>query len=247
MSESIKTVICDFCNKSFSRKDSCNRHQKLCKDKDMKKKLKEKDNELLKKDEEINFLKTLLIANKSQTTIINNNYTNNGTIINNTISIRDMVDKLDPIDFKDIRNHMDKFSGCYIDEGVKGFAKFLCEVPCKDKFITTDFARSTIAYKTKDIKFIRDPEASYLMNTSVKENKEEIIDKATARASYINKRIREAEDDEEREEYIVKKDDIHSLKDSAENINTVKIIDKDASNIFKISGLDKCTMLENKE
>ena len=75
MSESIKTVICDFCNKSFSRKDSCNRHQKLCKDKDMKEKLKEKDNELLKKDEEINFLKTLLIANKSQTTIINNNYT----------------------------------------------------------------------------------------------------------------------------------------------------------------------------
>jgi len=236
MSDSKPKHICDFCNKSFSRKDSCIRHNKTCKSKiiiekqkDDKEKekdelLKQKDEIIRQKDEEIQFLRSLLASNK----------TNNITITNN-INIKQIVSKLEPIDFKDMSKYMDKFTSKYIDESLKGIAKFLCEYPYKGKFITTDHARNTIAYRTKDLNFIRDPDAFYLIKKTLEENKEDIIDKAKVRLCTINKRIKE--DDDNEDEYISLKKGITYSIDAVEN-TLAMTIDKDVSDIIKFHGIE---------
>lgn len=242
--------ICKFCNKSFTRKENFNRHEKTCKSK-MLFKIEEKDglikkmeNELIEKNEEIEkknkeiekkneeiidkndqieFLKSLLVSNK----------TNNITINNNNINIKQIVSKLEPIDFKDMSKYMDKFTSRYIDESLIGIAKFICEHPYKGKFITTDYSRNTIAYRTKDINFIRDPDAFYLLKKTLEENKEDIVDKAKVRLCSINKKIKEDEGDQ----YVDIKKGISYSIDVAENILAMSI-DKDVSDVIKFHGIE---------
>ena len=250
MSSPKTDCICKFCNKSFSRKDSFNRHEKTCKSKmlfkieekdglikkmendliekneEIEKKNKEiekKNEEIIDKDEQIEFLKSLLVSNK----------TNNITINNNNINIKQIVSKLEPIDFKDMSKYMDKFTSKYIDESLIGIAKFICEHPYKGKFVTTDHSRNTIAYRTKDINFIRDPDAFYLLKKTLEENKEDIIDKAKVRLCTINKKIKEDEGDE----YVDIKKGISYSIDVAKNILAMSI-DKDVSDVIKFHGIE---------
>jgi hypothetical protein len=247
---SLKSFNCQFCNKTFSRKGNCSRHQDICTSKYSKKENEElkyiinlQKDELKQKDYQITFLKSMLETYTNKPNIVN--YNSNNTV-NNNLTIKQMVTKLDPIDFKDIKEHMNNYSTSYQDKGAKGYAEFLCEHPFKDKFITTDFTRNTIAYKTKEIDFIRDPESCYLITRSIKENSEEIIEKASIRLKTINTKIKKTNDDDDFEEYISKKSDIKQLIDVAENISNKHIIDKDVSNIFKNNGLKTYqTLLEN--
>ena len=153
------SLECEFCKKFFSTKSNCNKHKSICKIKKIKEienkektdiinqkneELKKKDYELKQKEEQITFLKSMLETYTNKPNIVN--YNNNNTV-NNNLTIKQMVTKLDPIDFKDIKEHMNNYSTSYQDKGSKGYAEFLCDHPFKDKFITTDFTRNTIAYQ----------------------------------------------------------------------------------------------------
>jgi hypothetical protein len=244
MSNLINSLECEYCKKIFSTKSNCTKHKNICK---IKKQTDIKDNQHLKdiitqkddiirqKDEQINFLKTMLDKYTNKPNIIN--YNNSNNTINNNLSIKQLVSKLDPINFKDIKDYMNNYSVNYQDEGTKGFAKFLCEYPFKDKFITTDFARNTIAYKTNDNNFIRDPESTYLINQSIKQNKNDVMEKAYNRLEIMNSHIKRSEDEDETEEYCSKKINIKKFIDATENIDSNTVIDKDVSNVFRNSGV----------
>jgi len=259
MTDLKQSSICDFCNKTFSRKDNCDRHKLRCKNKIANDKLehilkqkeeeiKEKDYQLRQKEDQINFLKSMLDKYADKPTIVNYNNSNNNNTINNNLSIKQMVSKLDPINFKDVRDHMDNFTSSYQDQGTQGFAKFLCDHPFKDKFITTDFSRSIIAYKTNDHEFVRDPESAYLITRTLKENKDDIIDSSNVRLKFINNKIKNAEDDEDVEKFCSKKMNIKKLLDTTQNIDTTKINDKDMANVFRSSGVVTYqNILESKE
>jgi hypothetical protein len=79
---------------------------------------------------------------------------------------------------------MSNFTNDYIDDGIKGFARFLCDFGCNNKIVTTDNSRHTIVYRTKFDDFIRDPECLLLINNTLKNNSDEIIYKAEERRKY---------------------------------------------------------------
>ena len=83
----------------------------------------------------------------------------------------------------------------YIDDGINGFAKFLCDHSLNNRFITTDHSRNIIAYRTDFYDFIRDPECLTLINRTLKENYEEVVKKSTDRMEYYRK-LMDTEDDE---------------------------------------------------
>ena len=242
--------ICKFCNKTFSTKSNCVKHEKICetknntkldsiesvkneikkidehlnqkdeqikkideqikqkdeqikqKDEQLKQKyeqIKQKDEQLKQKDEFIELLKSIIYkyVNKPTITynIIDDEIDNeNDTKNNNVTTLKDTVSKLDPIDFQDIKKYIDKYNSEYIDKGEQGFLKFLYNYPFKDKFITSDFSRNTIAYKTKDVEFIRDPKGINLIKYSIKENIDDIIEKINQRLEFINNEITSCQD-----------------------------------------------------
>ena len=149
-----------------------------------------------------------------------------------------MVSKLDPINFEDVKTYINSYDNNYKDQGTKGFAQFLCDYPFKDKFVTSDYSRNTIVYKTNNMEFIRDPESSYLLNRSIKENSDAIIEKAENRLDFINRKIKKADGEDEMDEYVIKKSELKKLINVAENISSSKINDKDVSNVFRDSGLN---------
>ena len=241
--------VCEFCNKSFSTKGNCKAHKETCKIKknkdleeavSLKDIIKEKDQELRQKEEQINFLKLMLDKYADKPTVINyNNSNNNNTVNNNNLTIKQMVSKLDPIDFQDVKEHMENYSNNYKDQGTKGFAKFLCDYPFKDKFFTSDFSRNTIVYKTKEQNFIRDPDSSYLINRSINDNKSDILQKAIDRLNFINTKLKKSEDEDEFDEYVIKKSKLKKLISIIEDISSSRIIeDKDVSNVFRNNGIN---------
>jgi hypothetical protein len=131
------------------------------------------------------------------------------------------------------------YSNNYKDQGAKGFAKFLCDYPFKDKFFTSDFSRNTIVYKTKEQNFIRDPDSSYLINRSINDNKSDILQKAIDRLNFINTKLKKSEDDNEFDEYVIIKSKLQKLICIIEDISSSKIIeDKDVSNVFRNNGIN---------
>jgi len=239
--------VCEFCNKSFSTKGNCKAHKTTCKIKknkeledavSLKDIIKQKEQELKQKEEQINFLKSMLDKYTDKPTVINYNNSNNNTVNNNNnLTIKQMVSKLDPINFQDVKEHMENYSNNYKDKGTKGFAQFLCDYPFKDKFFTSDFSRNTIVYKTKEQNFIRDPDSSYLINRSIKENSSEIIQRAIDRLNFINTKLKKSNDEDEFDEYIIKKSELKKLITIAEDISSCQIADKEVSNVFRNSGI----------
>ena len=247
MTELNQANICEFCKRIFSSKSNCTKHKHICKIK-INKEL--TDAVVLKdiikqKDEEIKFLKSMLESYSNKTINVSYNNCNN---INNNLTIKQIVSKLDPINFKDVKHHMGNFTSSYQDQGTEGFAKFLCDHPFKDKFITTDFSRSIIAYKTNDHEFVRDPESSYLINRTIKENKSDIIESSNIRLNFVNNKIMKSEEEEDIEKYCSKKMNIKKLIDTTENIDSTKINDKDMSSVFRSSGvITYQNLIESKE
>ena len=253
-----KEVVCNFCNKTYSTKFNLNKHQKICKSKiktfeqlEREHKIKcdvidKKDKELLEKDEQIAFLKSVIISYSSN----NNNKENSSTtniknfnqiIINNNFTINDLISYLEPIDYKEISNAIDSYTIKYMDEGYEGFAKFLCNHPCKEKFVTTDNNRNVVSYKTVENILIKDPQAQMLLTKSLKENANEILLKLNARKEYLtkmlDKNIGDLDDDEIEKEQ-KKIDEINQLRNSIKKITQDEIvINKKAVSIITKKGL----------
>jgi len=238
-------LICEFCKKKFSTKGNCKVHKTACKVKKLKDEkdqqnlkglLIEKEKELEAKNEQIELLKTIIHAyvQKSSTTI-NNNYRPVTNTINN-FNNRDMVSNLEPIDFDEIKSSMHLFTEKYIDKGMEGFASFLCNHPCKEKIITTDYSRSIIAYRLKDKDYVRDPEASFLINTVIKDNSEVLYEKTTDRKNYYEEQVNEDElniFDEENQKLKMIKKMRKKVKDVS---NGQKIKDKKMIGVLKDHG-----------
>jgi hypothetical protein len=213
---------CQFCNKEFHNISNLRRHQKSCKDilkhenEVLKKNLEEKNKIIQTLQEEIVQLKSENMRCKLETENMilkqnaeerKNNYEtlldkfdrpiNNNIITYNKTNVRQIVSKLEPICFDKIKESMSLLSNDYIDDGIKGFAKFLCDHSLNKKFITTDNSRSTIAYRTDFYDFIRDPECLTLINKTLKENNEEVIKKSLDRMEHYRQLM-----DKDEEEYV---------------------------------------------
>jgi len=198
---------CKFCNKVLTSKRNHDNHLLICKFKkdfeieSCKDEIKKLKDALLEKDEQIKNLKNI-IESKNQpisTTIINNNYkpTTSTNTINNNVNLNGKLSDLDPVDFEEMKEMFNKyFCEKYVDQGVEGLAHFICDVPCKDKIVTTDFARKLVKYKKPDNKVVDDPKASILLNTAIKQNADTIIDKAEDRYQYFQSQIKEARQDD---------------------------------------------------
>jgi hypothetical protein len=167
--------------------------------------IKEKnENEIGLLKEEIDTLKTENIILKQTVQDRQNNYDklldkfdrpNNNTVTINKTTVKQIVSKLEPICFNKIKESMPLFTNEYIDEGIKGFAQFLCDHSLNNKFITTDHSRNIIAYRTDFYDFIRDPECLTLINKTLKENHEEVIRKSLERMEHYREMM--DSDDEE--------------------------------------------------
>jgi hypothetical protein len=213
----MSTPKCEFCNKTFSRNSNYNKHLQICKVKKEQDYLKSNNQvEILKTEninlkteikiltEELKVLKDVIEKQNKQTKnqINSNNIINKPQIIINNnnnapLSIKDIIANLEPINFEDIKNSFENhYCKKYIDKGIEGLASFICEVPCQNKIITTDYARKLVSYKTSPQQVIVDPNASMLLNTAIKQNADTIIDKAEDRHQYWKTQIKEAREDE---------------------------------------------------
>jgi len=253
---------CIYCEKVFSTKQNTVVHMKKCYSKnlfDENKKLKEElekiKSDLVKKDEIINILKSTKEPNQINTKITtnNNNQTNNQNINifhSSNQSFKDFIENLKPINIEEIKEHFEtNLSNKYIDKGVAGVAEFLCDFPCNNKFITTDYARKIIMFKSFN-KLINDPKASFLLNTAIQQNADTIIDKAEDRYQYFLSQISDArgEDIEPDQSDIDKKNYTKNLKSIAQKAkNNITVNSSDATNIFLMKGMENkilCNAIE---
>jgi len=259
----MSNTVCNFCNKTYSTKFNLNKHQKICKGKiktfeQLESENNKKDKELMEKDEQIAFLKSLLISYTNNAVKDNRESTNttniknfNQIIINNNFSINDIVSYLEPIDYKEISNAIDCYTVKYMDEGYEGFAKFLCNHPCKEKFITTDNNRSVVSYKTVENMLIKDPQAQMLLNKSLKENADKILSRLSERkeqlSSMLDKNIGDLDDDEIEKEQ-KKIDDINQLRNSIKKITQDEIvINKKAVSVMTKKGIQNYQLIYEKK
>lgn len=188
---------CNYCKKDFSYKQNCVRHEKTCRFKSVKQelmsnndinslskqleetkiKLEEKKKEVEQKDEQIAFLKTLLESCIQKPTIQKTNQNTQNITINNNITTKDIVEVLEPIEFEEIKESLKEFGFKYIRKGIKGLAEYLCKTSCNGKIVVTDNSRDILAYNTKQKKYIRDPKGQYLLNKTLRDNSEILLEK----------------------------------------------------------------------
>lgn len=230
--------LCPFCKKEYSTKTNCKKHQKICKQKDnetlLKEEIKKLKESLIVKDEQINLLKSI-VENQKSTVINNNNYKNT----NNTINY---ISNLEPINFQEMKEQFENnLSNKYIDKGVEGIAMFICDLPCENKFITSDYSRKILTYKNQQQQIIIDPKGNILLNTAIKQNADTIIGKAENRYQYWKTQIDEAreEDIEPDKSDIEKKNKTKKLKTIAQKAKDNIIFDStDATNIIIAKGME---------
>ncbi len=261
---SSKEKICVYCEREFSSKSNNKKHQNICKknplnDTDDKRKIKvfeeqkqeikklksiiiARDEKLKEKDEHITLLKSIIETQSRQhPTIINNSNTNT---INNTISLTNKIEHLEPINFEEMKQQfINEFSNKYVDKGVEGVAQFICEIPCCNKFITTDYGRKMILFRLSEPKdqVVNDPKASILLNKTIQQNADTIIDKAEDRYQYFLSQIAEAreEDLEPDQSDVDKKNKTRELKMIAQNAkNNIPIDSIDATNVIILKGME---------
>ena len=182
---------CDYCNKVYNTIYNLKNHYQVClykKIKDLETKAEKLESlcetlkeEKIKLEIELKLRCQMPIGN---TTITNNYTSNNSNTSTNHITLKQIVSKLEPICQDEIKNSMPLFTNEYVDDGIRGFARFLCDYSCNNKIITSDNSRHTIAYRTKFDDFIRDPECLNLINNTLKNNSEEIIQRTDDRRRY---------------------------------------------------------------
>lgn len=242
---------CQYCNKDFQTVYTLNYHMKNCNSKitnlcDTCNSIKRNDctvckdkyiNELLHKITVLETEKTALETSRNdlreQYNILlekiskPNNIVYNSTT-NNKITLKQVVSKLEPISY-DLSGSLVHFTEKFIDEGIKGFAKFMVEYVCNDKIVTSDFSRNTIAYRTNFENFIRDPECISLINNTLKKNSIEIISKVEERKKHYRDLMDANVDNFE--DCFIKATNIHELKKLTLASNTDMNI-KDISNLL---------------
>jgi hypothetical protein len=266
----MSTDTCLFCKKTFSRKSNCNthlltckvkkdhEHKELCNELDKYKtennELKNQCNELLLElisvKKELDLYKNI-IENKNKNSFKEINQGNNNQVNNNNTqinifnatppSLKDLINNLEPIDFNQIKNSFENdLSNKYIDKGIEGIARFICDIPCQNKIFTTDYSRKVIAYKTQE-QIIVDPKGSILFNTALKQNADTIIDKTEDRYNYWKLQVKEAHDDDIEPHEI----DIENKKHTKKLLNiatkakqNVSVSPIEATNIFVMKGIE---------
>jgi hypothetical protein len=250
----MSSTTCDFCNKNFSRKSNYNKHLQICKIKKEQDYIKSNNElELLKTEnanlksqvkiltDDLELLKNILENQSKQPTKQTNNTQNNNITINTSQSLRDLISNLDPINFEEMKSVFENdLSNKYIDKGIEGIARFICEVPCRDKFFTTDYSRKVITYKTSDDQIISDPKATILLNTAIKQNADTIIDKAEGRYQYWKSQIDESreEDIEPDESDLEHKLHTKKLKTIAQKVkDNISVDSTEATNVIILKGI----------
>jgi len=181
--------------------------------------------------------------NQANSNQINNNNNTQINIFNTTPpqSLKDLINNLEPIDFNEIKSSFENdLSNKYIDKGIEGIARFICDVPCQNKILTTDYSRKVITYKTQE-QIIVDPKGSLLINTALKQNADTIIDKTEDRYNYWKDQVREArEDDITPHETDVenKKHTKKLLTIASREKHNLAISPLEATNIFVMKGIE---------
>jgi len=107
-------------------------------------------------------------------------------------------------------------------------------------FITSDYARKIVSYKTTDEKTVIDPKGHILLNTAIKQNADTIIDKAEDRYQYWKTQIDDAreEDIEPDKSDIEKKNKTKKLKTIAQKAKEDITFDcLDATNVIISKGM----------
>lgn len=242
---------CVYCEKKFSTKQNTLLHMNKCNCKKLyeentkiKEELEKIKLEVIKKDEVINFQKSLLENYKNP--LNQNNTQNNITIFNTTSTpnLKDLIANLEPIDFNEMKSSFENdLTNKYIDKGIEGIAKFICDIPCQNKILTTDYSRKVITYKTQE-NIIVDPKGSILLNTALKQNVDTIIDKTEDRYKYWKTQVKDAKDDEiEPDETDVENKNhtkklLHITTKVKKNVSVSPV---EATNIFVMKGIENKT------
>jgi len=248
---------CIFCNKELSNKQNTVKHQKICKKNPVL--IKGKNNEIdyvklltiiEEQKKEIKELKVKLETKTQELNAVNktknttkqiNNTQNNNIIINTSQSLKDIISNLQPINFEEMKTVFENnFSNKYIDKGIEGLAQFICEVPCQNKFVTTDYSRKVITYKTSDQQIISDPKANILLNTAIKQNADTIIDKAEHRYKYWKSQVDESREEDVEPDETDLENKLHTkkLKTIAQRVKeNIPVDSTDATNLIVLKGI----------
>jgi hypothetical protein len=114
---------------------------------------------------------------------------------------------------------------------MKGIAEYLCENALNGKIITTDSSRDILAYNTNQKKMIRDPKGSFLLNKTLRDNSEILLDKITKE----NQWMQDNQSDDEFEGEIRNVEVLNSIVKNAQKNKTVE--NNEFCNIMKKSGI----------
>ena len=229
----------------------CNCKNLFEENKKLKEELTKLKKELVKKDKLFKSKESFQTYNSNNTTTNNNsnNTTNNNLIINTTQSIKEIFESLGIIDFNTVSEDIDKAKPKDLcDKGLESFAQFICDGPCKNKFITTDNGRKIIAWKNNQGIIINDPKAQLLQSTIIKQNAETIIDKTNERKQYYKSSI----DQSNRFEQEPLKEDKDGVKRTNNFIKTIENIkkgavvdDPNAIKVFLAKGIENKQLITN--
>ena len=191
--------ICTYCKKIYSTPYILIKHTNTCKEllrqkideltiekykilEEREIEKKEKEQEIILLKEEINRLTTenTILKQTSEERKINYDILldkfdrpNNMIIINETIN--------EQFEYKTkIKESMPLFTDEYVDKGIKGFTQFLCD-HILNNFITTKHSRNILDYKRYFYNIVKEPDCLTLINKTLIDNNEEIINKSLVR------------------------------------------------------------------
>ena len=232
---------CIYCSKSFSTKQNTILHMNKCNCKDLYEENKKLKQEIERLETKIQELELNAVNKTKNTTKQINNTQNNNIIINTSQSLKDIISNLQPINFEEMKTVFENnFSNKYIDKGIEGLAQFICEVPCQNKFVTTDYSRKVITYKTSDQQIISDPKANILLNTAIKQNADTIIDKAEHRYKYWKSQVDESREEDVEPDETDLENKLHTkkLKTIAQRVKeNIPVDSTDATNLIVLKGI----------
>jgi hypothetical protein len=162
-----ETYECTYCSKKFNIKYNYDMHTashlidpvviKLCKTEDEIKELKMK---LDQKDEILkNALEQIKVfQEQNQKLLMKAVSTPKNTY--NTVNIKNFT----AMTQEHFKENAKNLTMDHINNGIKGYAEFMIDYPCKDSLVVTDASRKIFKYKDKDSKMCVDIEARNLIN-----------------------------------------------------------------------------------